>query len=285
MFLNFQRSMSILTSVAAVSFLQAAPNPDNLIKNGTFDKDFAGWIYSPTHGSAPKGSVVDGRMVCEITKLGNGVQVNGQTVRTYDVQFYQIDLSLQQGKTYILSFEAKSDSLDRALQIAVENQGNPGQLQYCVDAAGKNYIEKLTTTMQTFIKIFKMTKSTDNAVRLNFNFGDATPTVYFDNIILIDSTKATALRPRWTSIAESRNSPWIAADSRGLSFSFSDPVNCGFKIYSLSGKVVASTGSFSQGSAVQYRVDYRSLGIPSGRYVAQAFNGHQRSSKIFSVMP
>jgi hypothetical protein len=284
-FSNFQRGVIVLLTVSTLVFSQPVSDPNNLIKNGGFDKDFTGWNYKSTHGSDPKGSVVNGEMVCANNKLGIGVQVDGKTIRTYDLQFYQPDLTIQQGITYVLRFDAKSDSAGRFLQVAVENQADFGNSQYCVDAAGKNYSFNLTTTMKTYTLIFKMTKPTDSKVRLNFNFGDALPTVYFDNISILDSTKTTATRFSSAGFRECGKSQSINVDSRGMSFFISDPAHFQYRICSPSGKLVAGSNFVNYGSGSHYRIEFPSLGISSGTYIAQVFDGQERYSKVFSVIP
>jgi hypothetical protein len=97
-------------------------------------------------------------------------------------------------------------------------------------------------------------------------------------ISLIDKSKITAARP--LSLNSAASSQMIAADSRGISFRFSNPAQSGFRIYAPTGKCVSNFGFLSQS-----RIDFRSMGISAGMYVVQAFNGNQQSSKVVSVMP
>jgi hypothetical protein len=274
MFSIIPRCVIILTSIATLAFSQLYKDPNNILKNGGFDDDTVGWVYAPCHDAKGIGKVVDGQMVCTITKFG----INHLF---YDIQFYQQDLTIVKGVTYVLTFDAKADS-NRTLIINVEGQTT--HKQYDTEDADAPHPRNLTTTMQTFTSVFTMTEPTDNQVRLNFNFGLTYPTVYFDNISLIDKSKMTAIRPQSTNL-EFGNTLRINADSRALSFLFSDLAHSGFQIYSLSGKAIANSSSFNQGSSRHYRIDYQSLGISSGTYVAKAYDGNRHCSRLFSVMP
>jgi hypothetical protein len=270
---NFSRCVIVLASAATFSFSQSASDPNNILKNGTFDTDLTGWVYQPIHNTTGKGSVVDGQMVCEITTGGQFF---------YDVQFLQNDVTITKDVTYFLSFDAKA-AANRTIVVNVESMGH-GEQQYLKDVDGKNSTCNLTTTMQTFTFTFTMTAPTNSAIRLNFNVGLYTQTVYLDNILLVDKSKMTAVRPQSDFRAESGNSR-ISADSRGLSFSVSDPAHFGYQIYSASGRLVADYASLNQGSAAQYRINYQSLGITPGMYIVRAIDGNQRYSKIVSMMP
>jgi hypothetical protein len=269
---NLQRSVIVIASFAVFAFLQAATNPADLITNGGFDDGLTGWDWVPSHNVAKaNGTAVNGQLVCEV--INTGV--------FWEIQLRQLNLPIEKGVTYVLMFDAKSEP-ERTMIFGVER--NDGHLSYDPNAGGQNPV-KLTGTMQTFKSTFTMVEATDNKARLSFSFGEMISTITFDNISLIDSTKITAVRPQRANLIETGYSQKIAADQRGISFRFADVSHCGFQIYSLSGKVIVGSGSLNQGSASQYRVDYRSLGIASGKYVAQALDGDQRYSRIFAVMP
>jgi hypothetical protein len=277
-FTNFSRSIMVIASMAALAFSLSVDDPNNLIKNGGFDKDTMGtWTIYCHHSAKGTGGIVNGELILQVTKNGD----------YWDAQAFTSKpnwASLENGKTYILSFDAKSD-VARTLVFAVEDGENYTPAEYNHNGGGKNPVN-LTTTMQTFTSTFTADKTASNA-RICFNAGAAISTLTFDNVILIDTSKIsqTAIRPQLANFSESGNSFGIVPDLRGITFSSYNQTNFGFQICSLSGKVIANANTYGQGSLSHYRVDYRSLGIPSGRYIARALNGDRRVSKIFSVMP
>jgi hypothetical protein len=269
--------MMVVASCAALVFSLSPDDPNNLIKNGGFDKDTVDtWVIYCHHGAAGNGGVVNGELVFHVTTAG----------AYYDAQAFTTAknwASLENGKEYFLSFDAKSD-VARTLIFAVEDGVNYNPAEYNANGGAKNPIN-ITTTMQTFTSTFTMEKPSATNARIVFNSGASVSTLTFDNVVLIEKSKIVAIRPQLTINAESNIPSWIDADSKGLCFHSADPANFGYRIYSLSGKQVVNSGTFSQGSAARYRIDFRSLGISSGRYVAQAVEGNQIYSKIFSVMP
>jgi hypothetical protein len=267
------RSVIVLASVSAIAFSQPATDQNNLVSNGDFSDGETGWTYfvKTVHGTEGTSKVVDGQMVCDVTKA------NGY----WDVQMYHSKVSLEKDVTYVLTFDAKADK-DRTIVSAVESDN--GQTEYNPTGGGKNQIN-LTTTMKTTTLTFTMTKPTDNNARVNFNIGASISKVYLDNVSLIDKTKITGVHPQSAALSESSNSRVITPDSKGISFQFSNPANCGFQIYSLSGKFVANSNTRSHGSAEHYRIDYRSLGLSYGMYMAQAHDGNLRYSKLVTVLP
>jgi hypothetical protein len=272
-FVILSRSILVFLSVSTLAFSQLYKDPNNILKNGGFDDDTIGWVYGPCHGAKGIGKVVDGQMVCQITKLGDNHLF-------YDIQFYQKDITITKGVTYVLTFDAKADS-DRTLIINVEGQSS--HKQYDTEDADASHPRNLTTTMQTFTSIFTMTEPTDNQVRLNFNFGLTYPTVYFDNLSLFDKTKVGVICPQSFALVGSGHSRMIEADSRGISFRVSNPAHFQYQICSPSGRLVVGSNSF--GNASHYRIEFPTLGISSGTYVVQAFDGNERYSKVFSVTP
>jgi hypothetical protein len=272
----------VLASLAALTFLKAAPNPNELITNGNFTNGETGWEYWNHHDGAGKATIVDGQLVYEVTKLGTSsywdVQVNSNVNNFF---------TLTNGTTYFLTFDAKCKTVidDTMLLFAIEAGelgagGHRGETAY--DPNGVIPV-KLTTTMQTFTSTFTMAKPTTKTARLTFNVGGTLNTITFDNISLMDKSKITAVRPIAMNPGLSELS--IDADSRGVTFNIADPANFQFRIYSPTGRIVAGSSSLSQSYSSQYRIDYRTLGISSGMYVAQALSGNQRYSKTLSVMP
>jgi hypothetical protein len=282
-FTKFSRCAIVLASLSTLAF-SASPSlvtdPNNLVTNGGFD---AGKemdvVYKPitSHGAQGTGSIVDGQLVCTVVSNGN----------IYDHQIWRQGMTLQSGVTYFMSFDAKADAA-RGFEFAIDHYGHDDGTGYAhySDDPTTGAKGNLTTTMQTFSRKFTMPAKTDPLGRFVISIGGVNSTVTFDNFILIDTTKMpTAIRHQAESRTEAKNSLKIGTDPQGLSFCFSNLAQCGYQIYLLSGKLVASSSFSNQSSKSQYHIDYQSLGIPAGKYVAQAIDGNQRYSKIFSVVP
>jgi hypothetical protein len=273
-FVNLSRSILVLISVSTLAFSQLYKDPNNILKNGGFDDDSTGWVYQPIHGSSGKGGVVDGQMVCGITKLADET--------AWAVQFLQNNIKLEKDVTYVLTFDAKADGV-RPIQVNIETTHGEQQFLPSPDLDGQSATIELTTTMKTFIRTFKMSGQTTSGLRLNFNIGKSTQTVYFDNLSLFDKTKVGVIGPQSFALVGSGLSRMIEADSRGISFRVSNPAHFHYQICSPSGRLVAGSNSF--GNASHYRIEFPTLGISSGTYIVQAFDGNERYSKVFSVMP
>jgi hypothetical protein len=274
-FLNISRYALVVASLSALAVSQVS-DPNNLIQNGDFAGGATSWTVQGVHGAGCTGKVVDGAMVCEVAGNPGG---------EYDCQLLQQALTIVKGVTYIITYDIKAAAPRGQMQSAIELQVKPHTQFACgTDPNPKdNPQHDLTTTMQTFSREFTMMAETNTTLRLCFSFGGVLSTLTFDNISIIDKSKITAVRPRLAQSTEGTNALRVIADPTGLSFNVSDPTHFGFRIFSPSGRVVASSNSSNYVAA--YHIDYRSLGISSGTYVAQAFDGTQQYSTIFSVIP
>jgi hypothetical protein len=277
---NFPRSFIILLIASIAVFSQPSyKDPNNLIKNGGFDNGTANWTNLLSHQGKGTSSVVDGQMVCVFTSSG---VVPGKEF--YDDQLIQENLTIVNGVTYIVTLDAKADVV-RTFQFAVENQNEGTGFTQYAKVGDVNPRDTLATTMKTFSRTFTMTLPTDNQVRLSFSFGLTPSTVTFDNISIIDKSKVGVIGQHPLIPVGSEFSPMIAADSRGISFRISNPAHFQFRICSPSGRLVAGSSSVNHGSASHYRIEFPTLGISSGTYILQAFDGKERYSKVFLVMP
>jgi hypothetical protein len=270
-FSNFQRCTLLLLIALTTTFSQQVNDPNNMVTNGGFDAGEQDVVYKLIHGAAGGFTIVDGQLVCEAK---SGI--------IYDCQLWKMPLNIENGKTYFISFDAKADA-DREFEFSIERVG--GGYTHYGDAAGTGAKANLTTTMQTFTRTFTMASPTDAGARLTVSIGGKVSTVTFDNFIIIDKSKITAIRANSMNAAVAGNSLRIDTDLTGLSFHVSNPAHFGFRIYSPSGRVVANSAGFSPRYASQSHIDYRSLGVASGMYVAHVFDGAQRYSTSFFVIP
>ncbi|MFC5529123.1 carbohydrate binding domain-containing protein [Cohnella yongneupensis] len=155
---------------------KASVELSNLVANGQFGSDIAGW--TSFYGGGVTGSVygADGHMVAELSGSGGDF---------WNVQADYKGITIEQNKSYRLTFDA-SASLSRNIQVVVEHAGEP----YTPYLATRTL--SLTTTPQTFSYTFTSTSATDAGAHINFllgkvgdPIGDA-HTVSFDNVSLVE---------------------------------------------------------------------------------------------------
>ncbi|HEX6922478.1 MAG TPA: carbohydrate binding domain-containing protein [Bacillales bacterium] len=150
----------------------------NLVYNGTFDKGPGGLIYwdvATDHGGDAKASV--GNAIAN-RKLNVSIHKGGKT--TDAVQVLQNNLYLQKGKTYLVSFEAKTNS-KRSIEVNLTSQD--GSVSY----SGAKTI-KLGKDMSTHRFVFVMENDTDPNAQLQFNLGMDNKDVALDNVYIGELT-------------------------------------------------------------------------------------------------
>jgi len=106
---------------------------------------------------------------------------NGSTKR-YKVQLLQTGIHLEQGKTYEVSFKAKS-AISKTIYIIISNRAS--DIQY-------NYKSRTIEANWSTIKYnFTMNNSTDNNSRISFGVGQNSTDISIDDVILKESDCAT----------------------------------------------------------------------------------------------
>ena len=102
----------------------------------------------------------------------------------YSVQFLQAEMSVLNGHTYRVTYDARVDE-DRDIVVAVTAPNN-GWSRYYPDTP-----VDVTTEWQTYTFEFTSDKKDDNFARLEFNLGNHgyTSTVYLRNIRYEDITE------------------------------------------------------------------------------------------------
>ncbi|MBW4085572.1 carbohydrate binding domain-containing protein [Paenibacillus sp. S150] len=152
------------------------------LDNGAFDEaaGLAGWTqYFDGTGSA---AAQDGELAATLTGTGTA---------NYSAQVDYANLKLVQGKTYTLTFEARSD-IDRLIEVAVEHKGGDYTKYLPAQAV------VLTGSMNLYSYTFTMDGATDAGVHLVFlmgliagNSGDTNNAIQAGNHIYIDNVSLT----------------------------------------------------------------------------------------------
>ncbi len=152
---------------------------DLYIRNGDFSQDISlDWGHWNGDGGTSTLSIEDGMMKYEVT--ANGAQ-------WYSNQVYQQGLTVTKGKTYKLTFQAKSTA-ERAVRIKIETDGAPYTTYM-------DYAFIVTTELQTFTHEFSITLTTLTNAKFIIGIGNMNSvpelagdypvaTVYFDNFVV-----------------------------------------------------------------------------------------------------
>jgi beta-glucanase (GH16 family) len=157
--------------------VKGAKQMANKLTNGTFDNNADGWLsyFADFAG-------VFGTMAAEQGQLKTTLNNNGGDF--WHAQVEQENITLEKGKSYMLTFDARS-TLPHNIQAIVEHKGG----------AFTKYATKivaLTNEMKTFSTTFTMTSDTDAAVHLDFALGkidnaiSEAHDVYVDNVSLVE---------------------------------------------------------------------------------------------------
>lgn len=142
--------------------------------NGDFSEGMDGWDQWAGEGGAATVEVVDGEAKYTVTAIGG---------EFWTSQFQQLDLKLEKGKTYVLTFKARAEDA-RKMQVKLEKNGS--------DDAFIDEVIDLTTEMQTFTFEGEVTIDTTTSGKLAFFLGlinesvddSALTTVYIDDVTL-----------------------------------------------------------------------------------------------------
>jgi len=145
-------------------------DPDkNLVTNGTFTNT-SGWEFnkgSDYGGSDGSFNVSGGKATLNITAIG---------ADPWNPQLVQNGITLVQGMTYRLTFDASADK-SRKIVVMIQMASSPWT----------TYFEEevdLTTTSETFTYDFTMESPSDENGRFGFNLGQTTGTVTISNVKL-----------------------------------------------------------------------------------------------------
>lgn len=161
--------ISLIGFFSQILIAQNVGNSSNIIKNGNFDDGMANWTLAQQKGAAATSSVTNIEGFA-----GNAVKITIAALpeNEWDLSLNQY-VGIEEGKTYEVSFIAKSDS-KRDIKILVQ-QLYPGDAVYFSQKA------TLTETPTLYKYTFK-NSLTEPKVKFRINIGKNSSAVYFDNI-------------------------------------------------------------------------------------------------------
>jgi PKD repeat protein len=149
-------------------YISVALDSDNMLLNGNFSDGTNHWVLYCAPSATASGSVQNGEYVVSITNGGSN---------TYDCQLFQTNLSIENGATYDVSFEAYA-AASRQILPYVAMRSSPWTTY------GGYQAVTLSTAKQTYNYSFTMNHATDPDARIVFDLGNSNTDVYFDNMIL-----------------------------------------------------------------------------------------------------
>lgn len=157
------------------------PASRDSVFNGTFTNGNLGWTLNVWSGRA-QGAVENGTYRLTVDSIGE---------HPYQIQLIQNGIILEQGKSYELSFDARSAS-PRTLQVNVELDVSP----WTSYLAGLQTFN-INTSMQRHSFVFTMAHATDSNSRIAFNAGASVGNIFLDNVRIVQSVlTGNLLKPK-----------------------------------------------------------------------------------------
>lgn len=151
---------------------------ENIVDNGNFSDGAAGWTFGAYETARAEGTVEEGRFNVSLQAPGS---------EDWHIQLMQEDITLKNGITYKLSFNAYSESETSIL--ALVGMGEDPYTSYMRKTVN------LTPTEQTFDFTFRMRNNPTSSDRLEFTAGKATAGWTIDNITLAENIELDPFTP------------------------------------------------------------------------------------------
>jgi hypothetical protein len=147
---------------------------DNLVKNGYFSNNSNEWSSGFFEGAEGNAYVLNNEYVFDITNGGSA---------DWNIQLFQLGVVVNQGKRYLVEFEARTDSArDIIVNIGSGEYSNPDP--YTSYSGGKTF--SLDTEMRRYSFEFTMNEPDHDDARCEFNVGTSESNVMIDNVRIIE---------------------------------------------------------------------------------------------------
>ena len=237
------------------TIINFVPPGENMILNGDFEDGDLFWDLVVSDEASATGIVEDEMYHVIIDTSGTSES---------DIYLRQGELSLQEGKYYLLEFDAFALS-PRIIEVKVEKASEP------FDNYSQIGFAFIQTSPDSFSYPFQMTFPTDPDAQLVFNCGNEDADVFFDNISLKEDLSASINEeafaiPRRYRLSQNYPNPFNPKTMINYELPITNYVE--INIYNLIGQKIATLVSEKQ-KAGKYQVEWDASRFASGIYYYQ----------------
>jgi hypothetical protein len=219
-----------------------------LVINGDFAKDTAGWYfgaYTPSVGTA---SVENGVLVIDMTTQGT---------EGWNAQLKAGNLDIVKGKSYIVSFKAKAEeAFDLSTNVGLDEDP-------WTTYSGYQKVS-VTTEMKTFSFEFTMGQTDDRKARIVFDLGLLSGKIYFDDVSIKPVLGSSVIHD---ALLKNRQKAITLKRGAGTcSITITQTMTGAFELIDISGKSLArlSSATYVPGS---YAITFPMHNLSTGTYM------------------
>ncbi|MEZ4954911.1 MAG: carbohydrate binding domain-containing protein [Saprospiraceae bacterium] len=156
-------------TIPGCSVVEPCPN---FVQNGEFDDNLNNWSLWMQSGNAAAGALDN---TSQLSGTYSGlVNITTVTGTNWHIQVAQLGFSIEPGKNYRVTFEAKAAG-NRNMAVSLQRSNSPYTTYWWQDLA-------LTTTANTYSYDFQVDSTNVGNVGLLFHLGESTQNVWLDNV-------------------------------------------------------------------------------------------------------
>jgi hypothetical protein len=225
---------------------------ENFILNGDFSDSTEYWEFNKSSSAVASGIVQDSIY---------HIKIDSNAVMFSDVQLYQNNLEIIEGRNYILEFDAWSTK-PKLFDMRIRQSADP-----FTDYSRIGTVYS-TTNKQHFYYEFRMEYTTDYSAQIVFECGQSTADLYIDNVSLIyDPTEtvitANTLLPKIHRLYPNYPNPFNP--STKIKFTLPNPENVRIEVYNTIGQKIETLlhKNMSEG---YHEVEFNAQNLSSGIY-------------------
>jgi len=238
---------------------------DNLIINGDFSDDQNFWTHKNDRDASSSGSISDSTYLFNIENAG---------LAASDVQLYQSNIPLINGKEYILELDARADA-GRTINVELESAGS-NRINY--SRHGYSYI---TGQFTHIAHTFTMQKPNDLKAHFVINGGGSDIDFEVRNITL-RQTVISGTPQKLRSEADFLCYPNPANKELNISFELESTSDIHMQLFSLTGQLIETVYRGRQDPGHQ-EIIFDTEKLASGAYMLHLSNGSFSNSRVVLI--
>jgi beta-glucanase (GH16 family) len=240
----------------------------NLVENADFSDGIDPWIITTLWPAQAIGNIENGEYAVAIDSGG---------INIWDIHLGQTGFSIENGKEYVVSFDAYASD-PRQISAIVGKNYDPWTVY-----SGDHFFS-LTTTKQTYTYSFIMTEPSDQQARFGFDVGALSADVFFDNVSLTESKIPTNVNQLVNRVPESftlyQNYPNPFSSVTTIKYYLDKPTHVSLKIFNSLGKEIANLVDGFQ-AAGEHQIQWMPEDLPGGIYLSRLqADGFSETKKI-----